>query len=375
MGSAEQVVGSGQLVARSERWAISRPVEKQDLELLPTAHGPLLTAHSSLPTAHHSLPTFFWWLAALLCVAGGVLTKWTAPAFFYATAIPLLWWRGQLRLLLGWRHILAAGLGASICFAWIGAAVAMEGWDVFYQTVRREALQRMVPDYAPATDAWYVFVGHPFRLWLTNLPWSLVALIACWPGFGRLLDQRGRLVWQAAHCWIWPNMVIWSLMLDHKARHSFPLFPGFACLAALVWLAWLDGRLKFPWRVQPKRILTIAVVCWLAVKLVFVQMDAGRHVSRDPKGKAAIVAALVPFDCILYLFHLKDEGIMFYYGRPVYRLPNPADLPVFSEPLYCILTAEEWTHWRQLSPRPAEALTAADFKDEQGAPIVLVRVR
>src|SRR5206468_1982818 len=42
-----------------------------------------------------------WWLAALGCVAGGVLTKWTAPAFFYATAITLLWRRGQLRLL--WR--------------------------------------------------------------------------------------------------------------------------------------------------------------------------------------------------------------------------------------------------------------------------------
>ena len=42
-----------------------------------------------------------WWLAALLCVAGGVLTKWTAPAFFYGTLIPLLWWRGRLRLLFG----------------------------------------------------------------------------------------------------------------------------------------------------------------------------------------------------------------------------------------------------------------------------------
>src|SRR4051812_8653215 len=31
-----------------------------------------------------------WWQAALLCVAGGLLTKWTAPAFFYLTAIPLL---------------------------------------------------------------------------------------------------------------------------------------------------------------------------------------------------------------------------------------------------------------------------------------------
>ena len=31
-----------------------------------------------------------WWLLALLCVAGGVLTKWTAPVFFYATALALL---------------------------------------------------------------------------------------------------------------------------------------------------------------------------------------------------------------------------------------------------------------------------------------------
>src|SRR5262249_47654644 len=29
-----------------------------------------------------------WWVAALLCVAGGFLTKWTAPAFFYGTALP-----------------------------------------------------------------------------------------------------------------------------------------------------------------------------------------------------------------------------------------------------------------------------------------------
>ena len=30
-----------------------------------------------------------YWLAAMACVTGGVLTKWSAPVFFYATAIPL----------------------------------------------------------------------------------------------------------------------------------------------------------------------------------------------------------------------------------------------------------------------------------------------
>src|SRR5207302_5636339 len=68
-----------------------------------------------------------WWLAALLAVAGGVLTKWTAPAFFHLTAVPFLWWRGQLRLLFGWRHLLAAGLGATVCLAWLAAAVHRVG--------------------------------------------------------------------------------------------------------------------------------------------------------------------------------------------------------------------------------------------------------
>src|SRR5262249_3558239 len=200
-----------------------------------------------------------WWLAALLCVAGGVLTKWTAPAFFYATAVPLLAWRGPLGLLGGRRPLAAAAVGAGLCLAWVAAAVALEGWDVFAGTVGREALQRMVPEYATAPDPWYLAVLHPFRLWYTNLPWSLVALVACRPAFGRLFDDQGRRVWQAMHCWVWPNVLIWSLMLDHKPRHSFPLFPGFAGLASLVWLAWLDGRLAWTWRLPPRRVLALAL--------------------------------------------------------------------------------------------------------------------
>jgi len=318
--------------------------------------------------------TFVWWLGALLCVAGGVLTKWTAPAFFYATAVPLLLWRGQLRLLFGWRHLLAAAIGASLVLAWIGAAVAITGWDVFYETVKREALQRMLPGYAPTPDPWYVSLLHPFRLWYTNLPWSLVALVACRPSFGRLWDERGRLLWQTLHCWIWPNIVIWSLMLDHKPRHSFPLFPGFAGLAAMVWLAWLDGRLPWKWRVKPSRILVGSVVCWLALKLIFVHVILPhRQHNRDPRGKAAILASLVPQNCVLYLFQIKDEGIMFYFGRPVLRLDGPAELPSSAEPLYCIVKESEWNHWRQTTNRQAVAVTMVP--DEQGDPMVLIRVQ
>ncbi|HYT89372.1 MAG TPA: hypothetical protein VEL76_11755, partial [Gemmataceae bacterium] len=71
-----------------------------------------------------------------------------------------------------------------------------------------------------------------------------------------------------------------------------------------------------------------------------------------------------------YLFRLKDEGIMFYYGRPVLRLASPADLPCRGTPVYCILEEAEWEQWQ--TPRPVQVLH--HLTDEQGAPIVLVRV-
>jgi 4-amino-4-deoxy-L-arabinose transferase-like glycosyltransferase len=366
-----EVRGQNLRLVFSEKTASSIEFRTADIRL---GNSSLTSSPSDI--GQRTADNFRWWLAALLCVAGGVLTKWTAPAFFYATAVPLLWWRGQLRLLFGWRHIGAAAIGVSICLAWIAAAVALAGWDVFYETVKREALQRMLPDFAPKPDPWYVSVLHPLLLWYNNLPWSLIALVACRPSFGRRWDERGHLLWQALHCWIWPNVLIWSLMLDHKPRHSFPLFPGFAGLAAMVWMAWLSGRLPWKWRVQPQRILVAAVICWLATKVVFVQVHMSkRYLSRDPQGKAAVIAALVPQNAILYLFQLKDEGIMFYYGRMVRRLRGPAELPSSTEPLYCILAKDEWERWQHTGNRPAIPLTDSNLTDEQGDPMMLVRVQ
>src|SRR4029079_1267393 len=68
------------------------------------------------------------WVLALLCVAGGTLTKWTAPSFFYIPAVPLLRWRGQVRVLLGWRDLLACALGMSVCVLWAVAVAQQVGW-------------------------------------------------------------------------------------------------------------------------------------------------------------------------------------------------------------------------------------------------------
>jgi 4-amino-4-deoxy-L-arabinose transferase-like glycosyltransferase len=313
-----------------------------------------------------------WWLAALLCVAGGFLTKWTAPAFFYATAVPLLWRRGQLRLLLGRPHLLSAGLAAGLCLAWVVSAASLGGWENFVFTVKREAFQRIVPNYTPKPYPWLRALTHPLRVLVSTLPLSGFALVTLWPGFARLWDERGRRLLQGLHCWAWPNVLVWSLMSEHAPRHSFPLFPAIAGLAAMVWLAWLTGKL--PWRlprVRPATVLVVLLALWLGAKGVFVHaIMPGRNANREPRDKGQLLAALVPPGRTLYLFKLKDEGIMFYYGRPVLRLAGPEDLPSPSEPMYCILEEREWREWQ--TERPVEVLR--HLTDEQGAPIVLVRV-
>jgi 4-amino-4-deoxy-L-arabinose transferase-like glycosyltransferase len=334
-----------------------------------------------------------WWLASLLCVAGGLLTKWTAPAFFYGTAIPLLWCRGRLRLLWGRRHVVNAALAAGICLAWIAAAVAQAGWDNFYNTVSQEAAMRLLPSHHHRPYPWKEVLLHPMKVLAASLPVSLFALGTLRPGFVRLWDERGRRLLQALHCWVWPNLLFWSIIPEKAARHSFPLFPGIAGLAAMVWVAWLTGKMRWPIRrVRPAVVLVAGIVLWLAAKLVFVHaVVPNRNQGREPRAKASLLVRHVPEGATLYLFRLKDEGIMFYYGRPVRRLSSFAELPSSRRPLYCILDESEWRQWqayrvaraaalgyggtgRDTSVRPPTEDVLIRLTDEQGDPIVLVEV-
>jgi 4-amino-4-deoxy-L-arabinose transferase-like glycosyltransferase len=328
--------------------------------------------------------SFLWWLAALLCVAGGVLTKWTAPLFFYATVLPLLWWRGRLRLLFGWRHLLSAGLGASICIGWAHWVAATVGWDTLWTAVSREALQHLSPAHHQETilqmaenhhhrlGYWKDAVTFPFVVLAMMLPWSVFALLTLRRGFAENLDERGRRLWQALHCWAWPNLIIWSLLPDPSPRHAAPLLPGLAGLAALVWVRWL-GPHPFAESAPKKRgIAFVALLsAWLVAKVVFVEhVVPARLAERQPRAKGEAIAGLVPPGQTLHLFRLKDEGIMFYYGRPVRRWQSPEQLPSSTEPMYCMLAEAEWRQWPALGP--AEPIL--HLYDEQGAPILLIRV-
>ena len=332
----------------------------------------ILHSPSALPCARSSL--WLWWLGALLCVAGGVLTKWTAPAFFYGTVVPLLWWRGRMRLLFGRHHLISATVCAGVCLAWIGTAVGLTNWHTFYGTVSREALMRLLPSHHYRPYPWLETLAQPFKLLLANLPWSVVLFWTWRPGFARLWDERGRRLLQALHCWVWPNLVFWTVIPEHAPRHSFPLFPGIAGLAAMVWIAWLTGKL--PWaanrfRPRPGMVLVGLLVCWLIAKVVFVEaITPARNQTRQPRAKGERLAALVPADKTLYLSQLKDEGIMFYYGRTVRRLESFEELPSSEEPVYCILDDPEWRQWWL----PGTASVVERMQDEQGDPMMLVKV-
>ncbi len=312
-----------------------------------------------------------WWIGALLCVAGGLLTKWTAPAFLYCTVLPLLWWRGQLRLLWSASHLTAVAIAVAIVLAWGGVAVAREGWENLYATVKIQATTHLLPTHHHRPYPWLESIIHPFKFWLAALPISIFAIPALSRRFMSLWDERGRFLLQVLHCWTWPNLLFWSIVPAHNTRHSLPLYPGIAGLAAMVWVAWLSGKL--PWRVRwvtPAKALIGVIGCWVVVKLAFVHyVTPERMRGREPKEKGELLASLVPADATLYLFRLKDEGIMFYYRRPVRRLATMTDLPSSPEPLYCMLEEVEWKD----SPRHTEVVHHT--RDEQGAPIVLVRVR
>lgn len=327
-------------------------------------------------------PALRWWFLALGCVAGGVLTKWTGALFFYGMAVPYLLWRKQFRLLFTWRHLLPAFLFGGLCLAWLTAAFLQIGWDLAWFQLSVEAGPRLLHDSTHSRQATPTLIQdtllHPFKIWGINLPFAFFALLTLRPTFLHLWDEKGQRLLQGLHCWAWPNLLLMTILPDHATRHSFPLCPAITALAGLAVAAWITGRLAWLPRWQPAapRLLFLLLLGWFIGKMVFVELFVPhRQDRRGTKQTGALMASKVPPGQTLYLCTVKDECIMFYYGRPVKRLESWDDLPC-SGPAYCILEdAPRKPEWREFQARGKwKTHWEVALKDGQGDGLRLVAV-
>jgi 4-amino-4-deoxy-L-arabinose transferase-like glycosyltransferase len=316
---------------------------------------------------------WLWWTLALLCVTAGVLTKWTTPLFFYATLLPFLWWRGRLRALVSPSHLASVVLGGAVVLTWVGAVVWQVGAERLLTTLTLEALPKFLPGARPRGYPWREMVLLPVRQLVANLPWTAFAVIAMSPKVSATWNQPEKRLLTFFHCWLWPNLAFWSLIPNHAPRHSFALAPAVAGLAALVWVKCISAQLRWPLpRLSAANALTTTIVCILAAKLCYVALVLPERTrARQPQKTGEILASLVPPGDDLHLFGVKDEGVLFYYGRPARRLSDPSALLSQDELLYCIITEPEWWQWHTRT----QGETLAELHDEQGALLLLVRMR
>jgi hypothetical protein len=114
-------------------------------------------------------------------------------------------------------------------------------------------------------------------------------------------------------------------------------------------------------------LILLVLLCWAVAKVVFVQVVIpDRTAGRNAEATAAELRERVPSGVPLYVCKLKDEGVTFYYARPVLKLRDAAALP----PGGCaLLIRAEWKDRAAFGP--VELLCC--MNDQQGDPIYLVR--
>ncbi len=348
------------LLPCSVLWLDKVPSAEIDMSLVGWVTAAMCALYRALEAEDEERGALRWWLLALACVAGGTLTKWTAPAFFYLTAGPLLLWHRRFGLLFRRNHLVAVGAALALCALWAVAVVREVGWDALADTVRKEAAYRFAPK-ASKGYPWGELALYPLAVLAAHLPVAGFALVTFRRAFWETLAPRAKLLARLLHCWTWPNLIFWTLVPNHNVRYALPMSAGLMGLGAL--------GVLFALRERPRALRSAAVAflaCWLVAKVVFVEVVIpNRTAGRNAEATAAELRAAVPEGVPLYALKLKDEGITFYYARPVRKLTDVRELPPGA---FAVLIRQE-----RDDPAFAHLVPVRELRDQQGDPIWLVR--
>ncbi|MBA2225038.1 MAG: hypothetical protein WHU94_15155 [Thermogemmata sp.] len=325
------------------------------------------------------------------CLAAGTLTKWTAPAFFLLTITSFAWGSGQWRLWRCWAPWFALVLAAGLCLLWAGAVMQAVGPETFLQTLRQEAAYRLLPQGSRSGRSLLEGLAFPLRVGAALLPLSLPALLMLSPRYHRRLPPSARRLALFLHCWVWPNLLFWTLVPNHNVRYVLPILPAMAGLGVLggylllrdvvrrqaaqlrqcAKVSGMSGRcVPWGWRANTQWLHR----GWLALllggvlaKVVFVEIVLPQRAARrNPVPIAAELQTIVPEHETLYIDKLKDDGVLFYYARPVRRWRGNFPL---AEGAYVALIAAEWEQWQQRG----QGRLLARLHDQQGDPLILVQ--
>jgi len=359
---------AGFLLPTSVLWLDKVPSAEIDMSLLGWVTASLVLAYRAIDAKARPVPRAGLWGASLLCLALGTLTKWTAPAFFGLTLLPFLIWQRQLRVLMSWPFLLATSLAVALCGVWALAVANDVGWSTLVDTIRSEASYRFHPAPKAKGYPWGEVATYPLVVWAAHLPLSLFALATLRPRFFQQWDDAGRSLLRFLHCWAWPSLLFWAIVPNHNVRYALPISPALMGLGVMGLWAWL--RQCEATGLQRAKIAVVAfLVLWLIAKIVFVEVVVPQRASKrnaEPIGLA--LRTLIPPGEPVYLLRLKDEGVLFYFGRPALRCRDPRTLP---RPAYVLLREPEWHDRSGLG----DVELVQWMYDQQGDPLIVAKVK
>ncbi len=312
-----------------------------------------------------------WWIATLLCVAGGVLTKWTGFLFFYVMAVPLLLWQRQLWRLFHWHHLLAAFIGMAIVWCWLGLVVNDLGWTNVSNMLWKEGAPRVLHSKNASQQLLLETLLHPFKIIGIAAPWSIIVLL----GWRKRIFTSLTLIEKSLLCWAVAGTLMMTVFPDHNIRQSFSLVPAWTLLGVFTLKRMWQNDVFPEWLKQhPFRWLMVAMLIWSAIKIIHVEVLIPARFRERPslEAQATIMRQFVPADATLYLARVKDECLLFNYGRSVQRLRNWGLLPM-SINIWCVLTEDERRCWpSSLSQR---VMREHSMLDAQGDQLILVELQ